>query len=250
MKENLMLVVAILALLSGPVAAQYAGDPEGAVKELTGDVTLTQKGVRSVAVIDAKMFPRDTLSTAEKALARVLVKMRYTVTVRELSVFALGDEEVQLIKGALRVQYHNPFGKPLPVRGPQALAAVRGSDAVFEVVGMTFIITGISGQIEVCREIVEQYDQIVINPDCTSSRRRMAITEWAQYIAWSEKSTAGATDLSWKSLYLYSPETKFIQQESHIQPNPSSVNPLPTTVTQPTQSQGGGIIHQSPQVLH
>jgi hypothetical protein len=138
----------ILLLVISPAAASGPGPREpgesvGVVTTLTGTVTVARATLPSPQPLRFKddVFVRDRISTAERSVVRVLLGGRALVTVRELSAFTVTEEagrstidlkSGKIAMGVLR-QRMRP-GEVIEIRTPNAIAAVRGTVLVVELI--------------------------------------------------------------------------------------------------------------------
>jgi len=189
----------LLLLVPTVAVAGYVGDPLGRVTESTGAIERLRGTAYQSAPAGAEVAVGDRVTAREHSLAKVLVRDKYTVTIRELSTVTFSAEALDLTSGTARVKYTHYSLTPLPVRTQIAIASIRGSDGIFELRGDTLVVTGIDGQIDLCKEVIQRFDQVIATKTCQVSKRRMPVSEWAAYIAWSETSTR-VSDLTWKSL--------------------------------------------------
>jgi hypothetical protein len=132
-------IALILVLLPGPAVAQPA---QGVVTMVSGQATLTPRAPTTPQPLRFKdeLFAHDRINTREHALVRVLVRGKALVTVRELSVFTITegtrDQTVRLTSGKLAVSVtHSRLrpGEAIEIRTPNAIAAVRGTVVIVEV---------------------------------------------------------------------------------------------------------------------
>ncbi len=129
-------------VLALPVPAAWA-QGAGVVTTLSGHASVARAALPAPAALKFKdsVFVRDRISTAENSLLRVLLAGKALVTVRELSVFTVTEEAgrsaVDLDSGkvafGLVPQRLRP-GESYEIRTPNAVAAVRGTVVVAEVV--------------------------------------------------------------------------------------------------------------------
>lgn len=132
----------IVLAMSAPALAQQAG--VGVVTTLAGQASVARAPLPQSLPLRFKdsVFVDDRISTGEKSTVRVLLGGKALVTVRELSVLTISEETgrstVNLTSGKIAVgvarQRMNP-GEVLEIRTPNAIAAVRGTVLVVEVVG-------------------------------------------------------------------------------------------------------------------
>lgn len=129
----------LLALPVPPAWAQGAG----VVTTLSGHASVARTALPAPAALKFKdsVFVRDRISTAENSLLRVLLAGKALVTVRELSVFTVTEEAersaVDLDSGKIAfglIPQRLRAGESYEIRTPNAVAAVRGTVVVAEVV--------------------------------------------------------------------------------------------------------------------
>ena len=129
----------VLVLLPGVAVAQPS---QGVVTMLVGQATLTRHAPDTPQPLRFKddLFAQDRINTWERSLVRVLVRGIALVTVRELSVFTITegarDQTVRLTSGKLAVGVaHGRLrpGEAIEIRTPNAIAAVRGTVVIVEV---------------------------------------------------------------------------------------------------------------------
>ena len=136
-------IAAILVLLPTVAGAQPS---QGVVTMLLGQATLTRRAPATPQPVRFKddLFEHDRINTAERSLVRVLLRARALITVRELSVFTITedtrDQTVRLTWGKLAAsvapsRMHS--GEAIEIRTPNAIAAVRGTVVVVEVLPPT-----------------------------------------------------------------------------------------------------------------
>jgi len=132
-------ITLVLVLLPAVAVAQPS---QGVVTTLLGQATLTRRSPGTPQPLRFKddLFEHDRINTREHSLVRVLVRGKALVTVRELSVFAITegahDQTVRLTSGKLAVSVaHGRLrpGEAIEVRTPNAIAAVRGTVVIVEV---------------------------------------------------------------------------------------------------------------------
>ena len=134
-----------LALVLLPAVA-VAQPSQGVVTTLLGEATLTRRAPATPQPLRFKddLFEHDRINTRERSLVRVLVRGKALVTVRELSVFTITedarDQTVRLTWGKLAVSVaHGRMrpGETIEIRTPNAIAAVRGTVVIVEVLPPT-----------------------------------------------------------------------------------------------------------------
>ena len=132
-------ITLVLMLLPGVAAAQPS---QGVVTMLSGQATLARRSPAAPQPLRFKddLFAHDRITTREHSLVRVLVRGKALVTVRELSAFTITedarDQTVRLTSGKLAVSVtHSRLrpGEAIEIRTPNAIAAVRGTVVIVEV---------------------------------------------------------------------------------------------------------------------
>src|SRR5437899_1208599 len=126
-----------LVLAPSPVRAQGLG----VVTTLTGTATLARASQSQPLRFRDSLFEQDKIATAEKSLVRVLLGGKAVVTIRELSELTITEGHaksiIQLSAGkiglAVARQRMQP-GEEIEVRTPNAVAAVRGTVFVVELI--------------------------------------------------------------------------------------------------------------------
>ena len=126
-----------LVLAPSPVRAQGLG----VVTTLTGTATLARASQSQPLRFRDSIFEQDKIATAEKSLVRVLLGGKAVVTIRELSELTITEGHaksiIQLSAGkiglAVARQRMQP-GEEIEVRTPNAVAAVRGTVFVVELI--------------------------------------------------------------------------------------------------------------------
>ncbi len=148
-------VVLLLAVWPGAVLAQTAGDSGrgvGVVTTLAGTVTVARAALPAPQPLHFKddVFVRDHIATAEKSVVRVLLGGKALVTVRELSSLTIKEETgrstVDLTSGKIAmgvVRQRMRPGEVIEIRTPNAIAAIRGTVLVVELIPAR---VGTSGQ--------------------------------------------------------------------------------------------------------
>ncbi len=136
-------IALILVLLPTVAVAQPS---QGVVTMLLGQATLTRRAPVTPQPLRFKddLFEYDRINTGERSLVRVLLGGKAVVTVRELSVFTITeearDQSVRLTWGKLAVSVaHSRIrpGESVEIRTPNAIAAVRGTVVIVEVLPPT-----------------------------------------------------------------------------------------------------------------
>jgi hypothetical protein len=136
-------IALILVFLPTVAVAQPS---QGVVTMLLGEATLTRRAPATPQPLRFKddLFAHDRINTGERSLARVLLGGKALVTVRELSVFTVTeearDQTVRLTWGKLALSVaHSRMrpGEAIEIRTPNAIAAVRGTVVIVEVLPPT-----------------------------------------------------------------------------------------------------------------
>jgi hypothetical protein len=135
-------VVLLLAVWPGATLAQ-TGRGVGVVTTLAGTVTVARVALPGPRPLHFKddVFVRDHIATAEKSVVRVLLGGKALVTVRELSSLTIKEETgrstVDLTSGKIAMgvlrQRMRP-GEVIEIRTPNAIAAIRGTVLVVELI--------------------------------------------------------------------------------------------------------------------
>ena len=139
-------MILLLAVWPGAGLAQTAAGGSrgvGIVTTLAGTVTVARAALPAPQPLHFKddVFVRDHIATAEKSLVRVLLGGKALVTVRELSSLtikeATGRSTVELTSGKIAMgvlrQRMRP-GEVIEIRTPNAIAAIRGTVLVVELI--------------------------------------------------------------------------------------------------------------------
>ncbi|HET7875687.1 MAG TPA: FecR domain-containing protein [Methylomirabilota bacterium] len=144
-------------------------EPVGVVTTLNGSASVSRASLPQGQPLKFKddVFERDRISTAEQSLVRVLLGGKAVITIRELSVMTITEEagraQVNLTSGKIAVAVAKARMRPgdtLEIRTPGAVAAVRGTVLVAEVIqvgasshggpaGATGVFHVVSGSVEV-----------------------------------------------------------------------------------------------------
>ncbi|HXE88708.1 MAG TPA: FecR domain-containing protein, partial [Hyphomicrobiaceae bacterium] len=137
----------VIALILVFLPAVAVGQPsQGVVTLLLGQATLTRRAPVTPQPLRFKddLFEHDRINTGERSLVRVLLGAKALVTVRELSAFTITEEArnqtVRLTWGKLAVSVvHSRMrpGEAIEIRTPNAIAAVRGTVVIVEVLPPT-----------------------------------------------------------------------------------------------------------------
>ena len=139
-------VALLLAVWPGTAPAQTAGGGGrgvGVVTTLAGTVTVARAALPAPQPLHFKddVFLRDHIATAEKSVVRVLLGGKALVTVRELSSLTIKEETgrstVDLTAGKIAmgvVRQRMRPGEVIEIRTPNAIAAIRGTVLVVELI--------------------------------------------------------------------------------------------------------------------
>jgi len=140
---SLSLILPIAALICSPALFVSAARAQelGVVTTLTGTATLARAAQSQPLRFRERVFEQDKIATAEKSLVRVLLGGKAIVTVRELSELTItegrGKSIVHLASGKVGIAVARERmqpGEEIEVRTPNAVAAVRGTVFVVELV--------------------------------------------------------------------------------------------------------------------
>jgi len=136
------LVVALVVCAPGySYAQQQAG--VGVVTTLVGEATVTRAALAQDQALKKRddVYPRDRINTKERSLVHVLMGGKALLTVRELSVLTVTEEGGRAIVdlqsgkvGLAVVRERMRPGEVIEVHTPHAVAAVRGTVLVVEIV--------------------------------------------------------------------------------------------------------------------
>jgi FecR protein len=142
--ETLAVASGFFAVLIFPgLAPAQSGQGLGVVSTISGQATISRTSLPQPIPLQFKdsVFDRDRIATAENSTVRVLMGGKALVTVRELSVLTITEEmnrstvDLQSGKVALGVLHQKMRpGESIEVRTHNAVAAVRGTVIVVEVV--------------------------------------------------------------------------------------------------------------------
>ena len=138
-------MLALVGLVIGaPGFALAEGKPGvGVVTTLVGEVTVTRAAVARDQTLKMRddVFGQDRISTKERSLVHVLLGGKALLTVRELSVVTVREEDgratVDLQSGKVGLAVVRERMKPgevIEVHSPHAVAAVRGTVLIVEIV--------------------------------------------------------------------------------------------------------------------
>jgi len=135
--------VALCPLAAWGQAGGDAGRNVGVVTTLAGQATVARAALASPVPLRFKddVFLRDRIATAERSVVRVLLGGKALVTVRELSTLTVtedtGRSTVDLTAGKIAMgvlrQRMRP-GEVIEIRTPNAIAAIRGTVLVVELI--------------------------------------------------------------------------------------------------------------------
>jgi len=144
--KQIVAILLGLAVWPALASAQTGGDSSrnvGIVTTLTGNATVARVSLANPQPLRFKddVFLRDRISTAEQSVVRVLLGGKALVTVRELSTLtvteATGRSVVDLSSGKIAMgvlrQRMRP-GEVIEIRTPNAIAAIRGTVLVVELI--------------------------------------------------------------------------------------------------------------------
>jgi hypothetical protein len=139
-------VLLLLIVCPALAWAQSAGDTRrnvGVVTTLAGNATVARAALPSPRLLRFKddVFLRDHIATAERSIVRVLLGGKALVTVRELSALTItedtGRSTIDLSSGKIAMgvlrQRMRP-GEVIEIRTPNAIAAIRGTVLVVELI--------------------------------------------------------------------------------------------------------------------
>jgi hypothetical protein len=150
--DRLVVASGFLVMLLVPgLAPGQTGQGLGVVSTISGQATISRASLPQPLPLQFKdsVFDRDRISTAENSTVKVLMGGKALVTVRELSVLTITEElgrstvDLQSGKVALGVvrQRMRP-GESIEVRTHNAVAAVRGTVIVVEIIRASAQATG------------------------------------------------------------------------------------------------------------
>ena len=166
-------VIFTLAMWPGVSLAQTAGNGGrgvGVVTTLAGTVTVARAALPAPKPLQFKddVFVRDHIATAEKSVVRVLLGGKALVTVRELSSLTITEETgrstVDLTSGKIAmgvVRQRMRPGEVIEIRTPNAIAAIRGTVLVVELIPAPGGVAGrprYTTKVHVLRGLVEVSD--------------------------------------------------------------------------------------------
>jgi hypothetical protein len=140
-------VGALSLLVCIPSGWAYTAKGVGVVTALKGQATVQHEAAPAPQPLQYRddLFWRDVVDTQKDALARILLQGRSSITVRELSRLELKEEttstgkksSILLISGKIRATVEKGLmrsGDEIELKTLNAVTAVRGSDAVVEVI--------------------------------------------------------------------------------------------------------------------
>ena len=136
----------LVAALVWPTIAFAQSERAGIVTTLEGSVTARRVAVAQPIALKFRddIFLQDTITTGDKALARMLLGGKAVVTVRERSVLTIteipGRSTIELASGkfALAVAREKMTpGEEIQIRTPNAVAGVRGTVVITEILQAT-----------------------------------------------------------------------------------------------------------------
>jgi hypothetical protein len=138
MRSRAIVMVSALTLLGALIPLPATAEPGavGVVTTLQGAALVQRAALSAPKALLFKddVFSRDRISTGERALVRVLLGGKAVVTVRELSVLAISEQDgravVALDSGAVTASVaHSRMapGESIEIRTRNAVAAVRGT---------------------------------------------------------------------------------------------------------------------------
>ncbi|MDE2180363.1 MAG: FecR domain-containing protein [candidate division NC10 bacterium] len=141
-------VGAFSLLVCIPSGWAYTAKGVGVVTALKGQATVKHEAAPAPQPLQYRddLFWRDVIDTQKDTLARILLQGRSSITVREMSHLELKEEatptgkksSIFLISGKIRATVEKGLMKPgdeIELKTLNAVTAVRGSDAVLEVIG-------------------------------------------------------------------------------------------------------------------
>ena len=144
--KQIAAVLLVLGVCPVMASAQTGGDSSrnvGVVTTLAGTATVARASLASPQALRFKddVFVLDRISTAERSIVRVLLGGKALVTVRELSSLTItehtGRSTIDLTSGKIAMgvlrQRMRP-GEVIEIRTPNAIAAIRGTVLVVELI--------------------------------------------------------------------------------------------------------------------
>lgn len=164
-------LVTVLLLFSLWLPQALAQQPKaGVITTLQGQATVARPALPQPVALKFKddVFQRDRIDTRENSIARVLLGGKALVTIRELSTFTVTEEPgravVDIQTGQLALGVARSLlrpGESVEVRTPHAIAAVRGSLALFIVTAKTTEIRLLEGLLEVISRIAPTVPTVI-----------------------------------------------------------------------------------------
>lgn len=168
-----LLLLPVWALWPAVAAGQTVGGAShgrsgvGVVTTLAGTATVSRTTLPAPQALRFKdnVFERDRIATAEKSIVRVLLGGKALVTVRELSTLTITEETgrstVDLNSGKIGMgvarQRMRP-GEVIEIRTPNAIAAIRGTVLVVELIPAAGGSPSVTTKVHVLHGLVEVYD--------------------------------------------------------------------------------------------
>jgi len=159
-----MIGLATLLGVAHPWHVSAESRPVGVVASLEGPATVARASTPQPAPLRFKddVFVRDRITTGERAIVRILLRGKATVTAREHSMLVItegaGTSVVHLTSGAIAVAVAKDRMKPgevVEIRTPNAITAIRGTIVVAEVAkgpaGYQSTLTVLRGVVDVTR---------------------------------------------------------------------------------------------------
>jgi hypothetical protein len=143
MLSQAVVALSLLALLSPVVASAQTPTKAGVVTTLEGNVTAARSATPQPVALKFKddVFINDRVVTGDRSLARMLLGGKAVVTVRERSALTItevpGLSTIELDSGKIAVAVAKDKMRPgerVEVKTPNAVAAVRGTVFVVEVI--------------------------------------------------------------------------------------------------------------------
>lgn len=138
------LVVAVMLLAVGLAAAETGREKAGVVAAASGPVTVNRDEVTLQALrLHDALYWRDVVEVHRGGIARLLLRGKTTVTMRELSRVELREEMLpggpryvlELISGKVRASVTRMLVRPgerVEIRTRNTVASVRGTDFIIE----------------------------------------------------------------------------------------------------------------------
>ena len=163
-------ILAISALGFLPDITLASTPPAGKVIQVKGITTLQRVGLDHLLKVKFRddVFLQDKITTKEQSFVRVLLGGKAVVTVRELSVLTITEEDghatIDIKSGILGLSAARKRMKPgeyIEIRTPHAIAAVRGTKLTTEV-STTTIFSMIGGRLRADLPSRSRYDEGVL----------------------------------------------------------------------------------------